>query len=306
MICAARGTSGSVPEGATLVRVDRDAPDGLAALRGSTFDAVVDTSIMSHRWVAEALEVLADSTAHWTFVSTASVYADQSKLGLTCGDEVLAPQAVHATLADRDAEPELYGAVKVAGEHAVRERFGERAFIPRPGLITGPGDRSDRFGYWPNRFARGGPVVVPDVPEQPCQFIDVRDFAAWIVDAAEHRLGGTYNAVGPSTALPEVLAGIASAVGADSEFVPVAPEVLAEHEVQPWAGPRSLPLWLPAGYHGMGAADVQPAEDAGLRVRSLADAAEGALRHERALGMHRDRRAGLTPAEEQQVLAGVR
>lgn len=258
MICAARGTSGSVPEGATLVRVDRDAPDGLAALRGSTFDAVVDTSIMSHRWVAEALEVLADSTAHWTFVSTASVYADQSKLGLTSGDEVLAPQAVHATLADRDAEPELYGAVKVAGEHAVRERFGER------------------------------------------------DFAAWIVDAAEHRLGGTYNAVGPSTALPEVLAGIASAVGADSEFVPVAPEVLAEHEVQPWAGPRSLPLWLPAGYHGMGAADVQPAVDAGLRMRSVADAAEGALRHERALGMHRERRAGLTPAEEQQVLAGVR
>lgn len=304
--CAARGTSGSVPEGTTLVRVDRDDPDGLEQLRGERFDAVVDTSIMSHRWVADALDALADTTAHWTFVSTASVYADQSKLGLRVGDELHEPRPVHATLADRDAGgPELYGAIKVAAENAVRERFGERAFIQRPGLISGPGDHTDRFGYWPNRFARGGRVLVPDVPDQPSQVIDVRDLARWTVDAAETRLGGTFNVNGPSVPLPQLLAEVASAVGTDHELVPVAPEVLAEHEVRPWAGPGSLPLWLPEGYHGMGAMDVSDAVDAGLRVRSFAEAAEGALVHERALGVHRERRAGISPEEEARALEAL-
>jgi nucleoside-diphosphate-sugar epimerase len=52
VVCAARGLSGAVPEGAALERVDRDDPHGLASLAGQAFDAVVDTAIMSHRWVA--------------------------------------------------------------------------------------------------------------------------------------------------------------------------------------------------------------------------------------------------------------
>lgn len=307
VLCAARGSSGPAPDGAQLVRVDRDAADGLEPLAGESFDAVVDTSIMSHRWVSDALRVLADSAGHWTFVSSISVYADQGKRGLAVDDELLAPRPVHATLDDRDTEdPQLYGAVKVASENAVRERFGEAALIPRPGLITGHGDHTDRFGYWPARMARGGLVVVPDVPEQQFQYIDVADFAAWIVEAAEQRVGGTYNAVGRSAPLPTVLAGIAAAVGGDIELVPVAPERLTELGVSPWGGPKSLPCWLPEDYVGMCACDVESAFAAGLRVRPLADAAASALEQERILGVDRQRKAGLSVAEEIEVLAALR
>src|SRR5215472_10561933 len=72
--CAARGDSGSVPEGATLVRVDRDAPDGLAPLAGASFDAVVDMATISYPWVADALALLGAKAGHWTFVSTINVY----------------------------------------------------------------------------------------------------------------------------------------------------------------------------------------------------------------------------------------
>lgn len=304
VVCAARGTSGSVPEGAKLLRVDRDVPDGLVALEGERFDAVVDTSIMSHRWVADALRVLAGNVAHWTFVSSISVYADTVTHGQRPGAPVLEPRPVHATLADRADDPYLYGAVKVASENAVLDALGERAFVVRPGLVTGPGDHTDRFGYWPMRFARGGRVLVPDVPGHPAQYIDVRDLAAWVVDAAEQRLSGTFDGVGPSEPLPDLLAAIAQTVGGEAELVLVAPTVLEAAGVNPWAGPRSLPIWLPVDIQGMLAHDARPALEAGLRVRPLEEAVAGALEQERALGLGRERKAGLTPEEEAEVLAG--
>ncbi|MPY77930.1 MAG: NAD-dependent epimerase/dehydratase family protein [Actinophytocola sp.] len=305
VVCAARGTSGDVPDGATLVRIDRDTPDtlaALAALAGERFDEVVDTSIMSYTWVVDALAALATTAAHWTFVSTIGVYADHSKPGQSPGYPVCEPRAIHATLADRDNDPGLYNAVKVASENAVRDAVDNRAFIVRPGLISGPGDRSDRFGYWPARFSRGGRVVVPDV-EQKIQYIDVRDLASWLVDAVEQRIIGTFDAVGPRWELRDCLRAVADAVGEATEFVPLTAEQLAEAGVEPWMGPRTLPLWLPPEYAGMAAHDPAPAREAGLRTRPLDDAVTGALTHERALGLDRPRKAGLTPAEEAEVLA---
>jgi nucleoside-diphosphate-sugar epimerase len=304
VVCAARGKSGSVPEGARLVRVDRDDPSTLEQLSGEQYDSVLDTSLLSHTWTADALRVLGRSARHWMFVSSVNVYADHQQRGQRPGAPVLAPRAEHATVTDGGVDPQLYGAIKVAGENAVLAAFPD-AFVVRPGLISGPGDHTDRFGYWPMRFARGGQVVVPDVPEQPAQYVDVRDLAAWIVDAAEQRIGGVFDAITPPAPLPDVLAEIAEAVGFDGELVPAPVEKLHEAEVKPWSGPRSLPLWAPADMYGMLAHDAEPAVAAGLRHRSLADAARAALEHERALGVDRERLAGLSPEDETAVISIV-
>src|SRR3954452_12224187 len=76
--CAARGTSGSVPDGATLVEVDRTRP--LPDLGG--FDAVVDVA-RQPSWVRAAVSAHPD--AHWVFVSTVNVYADDATPGGTPG-----------------------------------------------------------------------------------------------------------------------------------------------------------------------------------------------------------------------------
>lgn len=312
VVCAARGESGSVPEGARLVTVDRDAEDGLDALAGESFDAVVDVSPLSCPWVERALRTLGDRAGHWSFVSTVNVYADNTTVGQTPATGPLVPPlAEQATRAEMMARGEdgvlLYGGIKVAGENAVRAAVGDRAFVTRPGLITGSWDRSDRFGYWPGRFARGGRVLVPDAPDQPIQYIDVRDYAAWIVDAGERGITGTYDAVGPVRSLTELLDGIRAAVvaatGADVEVVPAAPARLAEAEVNPWGGPRSLPLWLPGEYDGLKSHDPAPSLAAGMPVRPLADTVADALARERELGLDRERRAGLSAAEEQEILA---
>jgi hypothetical protein len=268
-------------------------------------------------------------------------------------------------------DPDLYGAAKVASENAVLSALGERAFVVRAGLLVGPGDPHDRFGYWPARFSRGGRAIVPDAPDQPLQYLDVRDLAAWVVSAAERRLGGVFDGAGPRRTLGEVLRGIASAVGgsvgeasADApgvgglppdapgvgglpgeasavgglpgeasavgglpgeaepdapelwgsavggpeggapalELVAASPSALLDAGVTPWAGPRSLPLWLPPTHHGFLSRDTSPALAAGLTARKLAASASDALAYERSLGLDRPRLAGLSAADEADLL----
>lgn len=307
VVCAARGESGSVPSGAALAKVDRNAEDGLALLAGTSFDAVVDVSPLSYPWVRRALDTFGARAAHWTFVSTVNVYSDLLTTGQTPSTGPLVPSLERqATLDEMMAAGEdgvaLYGGIKVASENAVRDAMGDRAFVVRPGLITGSWDRSDRFGYWPGRFARGGRAVVPTSTE-PIQTIDVKDMATWIVDAGEKGVGGTYDAVGPTAPTGEVIEEIASVVGFDGELVRASTEQLVAAEVNPWSGPRSLPLWLPPGYEGVKSHDPAPSIEAGMPVRPFAEAVADALARERELGLDRDRKAGLSLDEEEEILA---
>jgi nucleoside-diphosphate-sugar epimerase len=300
--CAARGVSGAVPDGATLVRWDRSeaVPAGLA---GTTFDAVVDVSrIPSH--VRNAVAAFPD--AHWTFVSTANVYADSATPGGTPATlPLLDPIDTHE---DPNSGPEVYGAMKVACENLVRS--GAAApLIVRPGLIVGPGDPSGRFTYWPSRFAQaaqdGLPVLVPEPVDRPVQLVDVRDLAEWIVTAAERGTTGDFDAVCQPVPRSELLAQVAEAAGADPELVAVAPEVLAEHEVSPWSGPRSIPFWaadlVDAGFMTH---DVTSTLAAGLKIRPFAETTRDTLAW---LSATPDATVtGLTRDEEQEVLAAVR
>ena len=92
-----------------------------------------------------------------------------------------------------------------------------RATAIRAGVIVGPGDPSDRFIYWPLRFARGGEVLVPGTPDDRMQFIDVRDLAASSSAAIDDGIVGVYNAVGPDDpSLGDVLDACRTAVGSDA------------------------------------------------------------------------------------------
>jgi 2'-hydroxyisoflavone reductase len=174
--CAARGVAGAAPSRARFIRVDRDEPDGLAALAREEFDAVVDVSRHPGQ-VRRGIAALKHRVGHWTFVSTVSVYADNRTIGQRADAAPLraptAPEIEHSS-------EEIYGAAKVACEQAI----GENAFICRAGLIVGPEDPTGRFTYWPTRLDRGGEVLVPGTPNDAVQLIDVRDLAQWIVHAA--------------------------------------------------------------------------------------------------------------------------
>ena len=109
--CACRGESGPVPDGATHLPWDR-ADDAPAALADGDWDAVVDvTRLPSHARRA----VAASRDAHWVFVSTISVYPDNSSPAM----EPLAEPITEDV--DLAVDPEAYGGMKVACEQAVQE-----------------------------------------------------------------------------------------------------------------------------------------------------------------------------------------
>lgn len=297
---AARGASGSVPDGVRHVVLDRteEIPADLAT---EEFDAVVDVA-RTPSWVGRA--VTAWPRAHWTFVSTINVYADETTPGGTPASLPL----VDAQPEDVDlrAHPEAYGPMKVACEQLVREG-AERAFVVRPGLIVGPGDPTGRFTYWPARLADvgpGEPVLVGGDPGDTVQVIDVRDLAAWIVTAAETGLTGDLDGVGPGTALGDLLAEVAEGLGVEPRWTWASDAVLEVHDVAPWMGPRSLPLWLPRpAYDGMLAHDWSPSRDAGLTARPIGETARDTLEWLRATPGAVV--TGLTREQEREVLDGL-
>ena len=291
--CAARGESGAVPAGAQHVVLDRAAPDW-SALDGE-WDAVVDVA-RTPSWVSDALDALAEHIPHWTFVSTISVYADGATQG---GNQDTLPLLPAITDDVEQDTPEAYGGSKVACEQDVQARAGE-ALVVRPGLIVGPGDPSGRFSYWPERLAEGGAVLAPESPDLPAQVIDVRDLASWIVTCSENRLTGVYDATGPVSSLGAMLEEIAGAVGGGAELVWVDAGFLLEHDVDHWAGPRSLPLWLPDDAIGLASHDVSAAFAAGLTTRPIAETARDTLAWLRSV--EEPTRTGLTRAEEHDLL----
>jgi hypothetical protein len=79
---------------------------------------------------------------------------------------------------------------------------------------------------------------------------------------------------------------------------------LARLGVEPWMGPKSLPLWLPLPeYAGFMTRDVSESVEAGLRFRPVADTARDTLEWLRATPDAA--RTGLTAEEEADVLRQV-
>ena len=299
----ARGTSGAAPEGVELLRADRGDPGAYDGVSGTDWDAVVDLARQpSH--VRGALTALADRTRSWVFVSSASVYATHDDPGADESAPLLDP------VTEDDDGWETYGARTVACEQAVLGAVSDRALVARSGLIAGPGDHTDRTGYWPLRFAHpatsDGAVLVPDSPIGT-QVLDVRDLAAWLVECAQGARAGVVNASGPVVPLGEHLATARQVAGHTGELVAVEPSWLTQHEVAPWSGERSLPLWLPLPeYAGMMTRDTAAAQALGLRTRPLAETLEDTLAWELASGPGRRRGAGLAPADEVELVAAAR
>lgn len=296
VIVAARGKSGRPPEGVRFVTLDRENPE-FSALDGETFDAVVDVARIPAQ-ITPVLDALADRVGHWTFVSTISVYSDVETVGGTADTTaLLEPAAADST----DPSVEAYGASKVTCENLVRDRLGDKAFIPRPGLIVGPGDPSYRFGYWPDRLHDAGEVLAPGAPDRGVQWIDVRDHAEWIVHAAENQVVGTFDTVTEPMPFERFLHEIARAMGTEPTLTWVSEDFVTEHGVNPWAGPDSIGLWLPADHAGMLTRDVSTALEAGLKTRPVGESARDWF--DSMDGAERDDAKRLGRAKEAEILA---
>ncbi len=256
---------------------DRDPANGagLSALAHGTWDAAIDTCGYVPRIVRASAGLLAPRVGRYVFVSSISVFADASRPGL---DEA-SPVGVLEDPATEEIGKH-YGPLKAACERVVSDVCGPRALNVRPGLIVGPHDPTDRFGYWVARFVhprllgeRAAAAVVPLPAERPIQLVDARDLAAFLLDLVAAGATGTFNASSPARqwTMGTLVDALVQVGGAAAPRVAWTDEArLLEHKVEPWTG---LPLWIPATFAdeaGFMEVDCGKAQRAGLATRALA------------------------------------
>jgi 2'-hydroxyisoflavone reductase len=258
-----------------------------SALKDKQFDVVIDNPTTLPLWVKNAAQYLKGNTKHYMFISTTSVYRDESQIGINeesptlpmpAGLDPYQPDERNAAQLAASANPANYGPFKARAEVEVQNQYPGINTIIRPCLIVGPLDRTDRFTYWPARIDKGGEVLAPDKPDDPCQFIDSRDLAEWMIRMAEAREFGTFNAIGPEKpmTIAEMLYGVKAITTAGAQFTWVPWEFLRAQGVRPW---RHMTVWQPpygatAGYQRRNASK---AIAKGLTFRPLAVTAKDTL-----------------------------
>jgi len=258
-----------------------------SALKGKQFDVVIDNPTTLPFWVKNAAQYLKGNVKHYIFISTTSVYRDQSEIGINensptvpmpAGLDPYQPDQRNTAQLAASANPANYGAFKARAEQEVQMQYPGINTVIRPCLIVGPLDRTDRFTYWPARIDKGGEVLAPDKPDDPCQFIDSRDLAEWTIRMAEMRELGTYNAIGPAKpmTIAEMLYGVKAITTSGAQFTWVPWEFLQQQKVRPW---RDMTVWQPpygrtAGYQRR---DASKAIAKGLTFRSVAVTAKDTL-----------------------------
>ncbi|MCV2490803.1 NAD-dependent epimerase/dehydratase family protein [Geodermatophilus sp. YIM 151500] len=232
-----RGITGSPPDGVRALHGDRDDAAALpAALEGWAPELVVDTSCQTRAAARHAAAALA-GVRGYAFVSSLNAYRNWPP-------GPLGPEDGEPTWTTDDDE---YGPVKAYAERELAAALRGRFLTARAGLIVGPHDPVHRLGWWLERIARGGRVVVPaEGLDQPIAAVDARDLAGWLVAMAERGESGAVNATGPvgMTTLGGLLAICRRVTGGDAEWAPTPEADLLAAGVEPWV---HLPLWLPAG-----------------------------------------------------------
>ncbi|RKS79540.1 nucleoside-diphosphate-sugar epimerase [Actinomadura pelletieri DSM 43383] len=251
------------PQGATSLRGDRTAEDGLRALAtDEAWDAVIDTWSAAPSVVRDAARLLSGRVGRYVYISSRSVYVFPEPDGL--GED--AP-VVDGSPDDGDVD---YAAAKRGAELAAVDAFGDRALLVRAGLILGPYENIGRLPWWLTRIAKGGEVLAPGPRDAGLQYIDARDLATWTLNAIEQELGGPYDMVSPPdhTTMRELLEACIQVTGSDAELVWAPPETILEAGIAPWT---DLPIWLPPGdaYDTMHQGNVTKALSTGLRCRPV-------------------------------------
>ena len=244
-----------------------DRESDLSALEKGNWDVVIDNSGRKTEWTRKTAQLLKDRAGMYMYTSSTGVYFPYVKASVDEDDEVLLVEPEQVS--EEDKLEYWYGVMKATSEvETIRAFSKERAIIVRPTYMMGPGDKSDRFIYWPVRLSRGGEVMIPGKASDPVQYIDVRDVAEWMIRLAERRTYGTFNAAGPE--IQESMGAFAEKAASSFE-VPTTLVQIEDYDFLKANNVRYLVPWILPEGNNFGSARInnKRAIKAGLSFRPL-------------------------------------
>jgi len=274
---------------------DRDG--NLDSLKGRDWDAVIDNTGYVPRHVRDSADLLKGHVGRYLFTSTGSVYA--------LNQERVDEDSKLLDVPEPDSEDvnKYYGELKVLCEQAVEERYGEAATIVRPHIVAGPGDKTDRYTYWPVRIDHGGEMICPGNPLNPVQYIDVRDLSEFCVHLVEQNTPGIFNGAGPcysELGMREFIYAVRGVTSSKVKFTWVDEAFLAEHGIELFG----FPLWISenSDYAGLTRVSIERSVQNGLTLRPLAVTANDTLDWFKAQPQERQDKLNLNLERDQAVL----
>ncbi len=276
-----------------------DRKEGFEPLRGRSFDAVVDTCA----FVTDDIRLAADAfpdVATYTFISSLSAHVDGVRAGATEEDDVYQPPFPEV----QELTMDLYGPLKVACEHLVRERYPRGAHRGPTRLHRGAArpDRSIHVLGAPSlpwrgdagsraalvRHAVGGRTRSGGFRPRSLRASD-----RWHVQR-RHRARSRYDGLDPGSR--PVARRCRHRVPLDRRCVRSGPRGSSTIPVDP------LPMWHPdeANFHAF---DTSRAVAAGLEIRPMGETICDLLAWDEERGAPWPLKAGLDPERELRLLA---
>jgi len=246
-----------------------DREDNLEALKGRKWDVVIDNSGRKVSWTKATAELLKDSCELYMYISSVSVFYPYYKANAKEEDPLVLEVPTETENEDEKMTYD-YGVMKANSENVTMEVFGkDRSIIVRPTFMTGPSDRTNRFMYWPTQLAKGGDIILPGTANDPVQYIDVRDIAAWMIKLIENKHTGIYNGVGPASnmTMPAFVYGAHAAFSTPVNYIHIDDPVFLEENQLTFAAPWIMDM---EKYHGISRVNNQRAIDTGLTFTPLA------------------------------------
>lgn len=211
------------PEGAIPLRADiTDSSSVATALRGITFDAVVDWIAFTADDVRRDIELFRDRTSQYVFISSASIYAPPRRLPILESSPVRNPRW-------------RYAQDKIAAEEVLQHAFREQALpitIVRPSHTYSEVRVPLGFGAWTivERMRQGRPVVVPGDGTSLWTLTHADDFAPGLVGLLGNprSIGETYHITSDEAlSWDDIFRTVGAAAGADPQLVHVPSEAIA-------------------------------------------------------------------------------
>lgn len=196
------------------------------AVRGRSFDLVLDATTYTGAEAAQAIEIFRGRVGRYVFVSSGQVYLVREGLDRPFNEtDYAGPVMTAPPIASPDHPSWKYGADKRDAEKAFIAARAESDFpltTLRLPMVASERDHYGRIQGYAARIMDGGPLLIPEGAGLPLRHVYVEDVANLVTGLAESKagIGSDYNiSYGESMPLDRFIELLSSTLGASPEIV---------------------------------------------------------------------------------------